>query len=106
MHGFIPRTPSFYLSRALRRTASASRPKYNGQTQGKENSVFWTGGDRIPAGGETFRTRPDRPWGPPSLLYNVNRVFPGGKVAGRGVDHPPPSSAEVKETVELYLYFP
>ena len=28
----------------------------------------WSG-DRIPVGGEIFRTRPDRPWGPPSLLY-------------------------------------
>ena len=26
-----------------------------------------------------FRTCPDRPWGPPSLLYNGDRVFPGGK---------------------------
>ena len=25
-----------------------------------------------------FRTRPDWPWGPPSLLYNGYRVFPGG----------------------------
>jgi hypothetical protein len=32
--------------------------------------------------GEIFLTRPDRPWGPPSLLYNAYRVFPGGKVAG------------------------
>jgi hypothetical protein len=30
-------------------------------------------------GGEIFRTRPDRPWDPPSLLYNGYRVFPGGK---------------------------
>ena len=30
-------------------------------------------------GGEIFRTCPDRPWGPPSLLYNGYRVFPGGK---------------------------
>ena len=29
--------------------------------------------------------------------------FPGVKRPGRGVDHPPPSSAEVKERVELYL---
>ena len=29
--------------------------------------------------------------------------FPGVKRPGRGVDHPP-SSAEVKESVELYLY--
>ena len=28
------------------------------------------------------RTRPYRPQGPPSLLYNGYRVFPGGKAAG------------------------
>ena len=34
----------------------------------------------------------------PSLLYNVCRVsFPEVKQPGRGVDHPAPSSAEVKE---------
>ena len=38
-------------------------------------------GDRIPVGGGLFRQRPDRPWGSPSLLYNVYRVFPGGKAA-------------------------
>ena len=32
--------------------------------------------------------------------------FPGVKVQGRGVDYPPPSSAEVKEREELYLYSP
>jgi len=31
--------------------------------------------------------------------------FPVGKRPGRGVDHPPPSSAEVKERVVLHLYF-
>ena len=30
--------------------------------------------------------------------------FPGLKRSGRGVDHPPPSGAEVKERVEIYLY--
>jgi hypothetical protein len=38
-------------------------------------------GDRIPVG-EIFRTRPDRPWAPPRLLYNGYRVFSGGKAAG------------------------
>jgi hypothetical protein len=32
--------------------------------------------------GEIFRTRPDRPWGLPRLIYNGYRVFPGGKAAG------------------------
>jgi hypothetical protein len=42
--------------------------------------------------------RLNRPWGPPSLLYNGHRVFPGGKVRpGRAADHSPPSSAGVLE---------
>ena len=58
-------------------------------------------------GGEVFRTSPDRPWGPPSLLYNGYRVFPGGKVRpGRDADLSPTSSAEVKSRVELHLYSP
>jgi len=32
-----------------------------------------------PGGGEIFRTCPDRPWGPASLLYNGYWVFPGDK---------------------------
>ena len=32
--------------------------------------------------------------------------FPGVKRPGRGVSHPPPSSTEVKERVDLYLYSP
>ena len=32
--------------------------------------------------------------------------FPGVKRPERGVDHPPPSSAEVKERVELYFHPP
>ena len=42
-----------------------------------------------------------------SLLYNWYWAsFPGIKWPGRGVDHPPPSGAEVKETVQLYLFSP
>jgi len=29
--------------------------------------------------GQIFRTSPNRPWGPPSLLYNGYQVFPEGK---------------------------
>ena len=57
--------------------------------------------------GEIFRTRSDGPWGPPSLLCNGYRVcLPGVKRPERGVYHPPLSSDEVKERVELYLYSP
>ena len=35
-------------------------------------------GVRIPVGREIFRTRPDRPWGPPSLLSQMGTgSFPG-----------------------------
>jgi hypothetical protein len=39
--------------------------------------------------GEIFRTHRERPWGPPSHLYNEYRVSsPGLKRSGRGVNHP------------------
>ena len=48
--------------------------------------------------GTRFSARPHLPWGPPSLLYNGYRVFPGGKVRpGRAADHSPPPSAAVME---------
>jgi hypothetical protein len=57
----------------------------------------WTVRDRIPVR-TRFSARPDQPWGPPSLLYNGYRVFPGSKVGpGRAVDHSPHSSAAVME---------
>jgi len=55
-------------------------------------------------GGEIFRTCPDRPWGPLSLLYNGYRFFPVDKDRpGRDADPSPPSSAVGHERVELYL---
>ena len=58
-------------------------------------------------GGEISRTCPDRPWGPPSLLCNGYRDFPGGKERpGRDADPSPPSSAVGLARVELYLYSP
>ena len=46
--------------------------------------------------GEIFRTCPDRPWGPTSLLYNGYTVFPGDKERPeRDADPSPPSSAVV-----------
>jgi hypothetical protein len=84
------------------------------KTVGRDSSVGITTAYRLDGpgiesrlGGEIFRTSPDRPWGPPSILYDGYRVFPGGKVRpGRDTDPSPPSSAEVKNRVELYLYSP
>ena len=59
-----------------------------------------------PGGGEIFCTHPDRPLGPPSLLYNGYRVsFPGVKWLGCGIDHPPHLVSRLKK-VELYLSSP
>jgi len=39
--------------------------------------------------------------------YTMGTIsFPGVKPPGHGTEHPPPSSAGVKERVELYLYSP
>jgi len=60
--------------------------------------------DRIPVGGEIFRTCPDRPCGPLSLLYNRYRVFPWSKERpGRDADPSPPSSAVV---LPLWVVWP
>ena len=54
-------------------------------------------------GGNILRNRPDRPWGPSSLLYKGCRVsFPVVKRPGRGADRPPLSRVEVKERLQLY----
>jgi len=64
----------------------------------------WTVRGSNPCGSEVFRTRLDRPWGPPSLLYNGYRLFHGGKATGSWRWPPTTCSAEVKERVKLYLH--
>ena len=50
----------------------------------------WTVRGSNHGGGEIFRTCPDRPWGPPSLLCNGHRVFLGGEErTGRDADPSP-----------------
>ena len=66
---------------------------------------YWTVRGSNPVSGEIFHTRPYRIWGPPSLMYNGYLVsFPGSKRPERDAYHPPSSSAQVKERVELCLY--
>jgi hypothetical protein len=58
-------------------------------------------------GGEIFRTSPDQPWGPPSLLYNGYRLFPGGrKRPGRDADPLALLVPRSKKRAQLYLYCP
>jgi len=65
-------------------------------------TMGWTVQGLNPSGGNIFCTCPAQTWGPPILLFSGNRVLR----PGRGVDHSAPSSAEVKERVELLWAIP
>jgi hypothetical protein len=56
--------------------------------------------------GEIFRTVQTGPGVHPASYTMRTGLIRGEKRVGCGVNHPPPSSAEVKERVELYLYSP
>ena len=79
---------------------------------GRDSSVgiatrmSWTVPESNPGGDEIFRTRPDRPWVPLSLLYSGYRVFPRSKAAGAWRWPPTPISAQVEGRVELYICSP
>ena len=57
---------------------------------------------------EIFRTCPDRPWGPPTLLYKGFRVFARVKRPVCVVDHPSLSSVEFKGSrgIPLHPFWP
>jgi hypothetical protein len=78
--GFSPNTSVFALSVSWAAIAQSVQLLATG----------WTVRGSNPSGAEIFRSRPDRPWVPPSLLYNGYRVsFLVVKRPGRDVDHPP-----------------
>jgi hypothetical protein len=63
-------------------------------------------GDRIPMGARFSIRVQTGPVAHPLSYTMGSGSFPGVKRPARGVHLPPPSSTEVKERVELYLYFP
>ena len=63
-------------------------------------------GDRIPVGASFSAPIQIGPGAHPASYTIGTGSFPGVKQPGRGVDNPLPSSAEVKERLELYLYSP
>ena len=63
-------------------------------------------GDRIPVGARFSAPVQTGPAAHPASNTMGIGYFQGVKRPGRCVDHPPPSSTEVKERVELYLYSP
>jgi len=78
-----------------------------GQLSQYSNSL-WVGRsrDRIPVGARFFAPVQI---GSEATLASYTKgtgSFLGVKWLGRGIDHPPPSSAEVTERVELHIYSP
>ena len=63
-------------------------------------------GDRIPVGARLSPPVQTGPGAHPASYTMGIGSFPGVKRPGRGVDHPPPSSAEVEGRVELYICSP
>jgi len=67
-------------------------------------------GVRFPAGSGTlslrYRVHTGSGAHPTSYPVGMGGYFSGGKLQWREADHSPPPIAEVKECVELYLYFP
>ena len=84
--------PAKYTSFNLRRELTET---WLDRSVGMRRTVRRSNPDR----GEILRKRPDLSWDPP-------RSSPGVKGPRRGVDHSPPSSAEVKERIRLYLQSP
>jgi len=72
---------------------------------GRDNTVGTTRhGLNVP--GIESRWGQVRPWGHPTSCIMGIGPFPGVKRPGGGIDHPYPSSADVKDRVALYLYSP
>jgi hypothetical protein len=63
----------------------------------------WSG-DRIPVGEIFYTPIQTGPGAHPNSCTTDTGSFLGVKRPGRGINHQPPSSTEVKERVELYLY--
>jgi len=59
--------------------------------------------DRIPLRARFFAPAQNGPGAQPAPCNGHRVSFPRLNLPGRGLDHPPPSRAEVKERVELYL---
>ena len=75
---------------------------------GRDSDLLRAGrsGDRIPVEARLSEPFQTGPGAYPASYTMGTGSFPGVKRPERGVDHSPPSSAEVKERVELYLYSP
>jgi hypothetical protein len=79
-HAFLRRGSKIICPMLVTRKTTGQKGQNRQNGQKRSNMVQEK--KKNPGGGEIFRTRPDRRWGPPILLYNGYRVFSGGKAAG------------------------
>jgi hypothetical protein len=82
--------------------------KYGPGERSRYSDLLWAGrsGDPDPLEAKFLTTvKPTQEPTQPPIQW-VQGLFLGVKRPERGVDHPPPSSADVKERVEVYLHFP
>ena len=86
------RGPLKFLDGPLHQSCAPQRSRYS--------DWLWAGrsGDRTPVGVRFSAPVHTEPGGPPSLLYNGYRVFPGSKERlGSGADPSPPCNAVAKK---------
>jgi hypothetical protein len=103
-HSYHLKIPFYLFFPSFPGSSPSSRPfKTNAHPNYTHTQIYGThihihGRGSNPGESEIFRTRPDRLWGPPSLLYNAYRVsLSGVKRPGRDVNLPPHLAPRLKK---------
>ena len=73
--------PLLYLLLSSKHLPLAHKKTYIAHSLERLATSWMVRGSNPGGGTRFFRTRPDRPWGPPTHLYNGYWVFPGSKAA-------------------------
>ena len=79
---------------------------FQSMSQIRSSYIYIRSGDRTPVAARFSVPVQTRPGAHPASYTMGTGSFPGVKRPGRGVEHPPPCSAEVEGRVELYHYSP
>jgi hypothetical protein len=99
-------TNTWYPGVSMYRVNNYNKFKYINLSQYSDSLQVGQSRDRIPVEARFSTTVHTGPGAHPASYTMGTRYLPRVKWPGRGADHPPPSSAEFKERVELYLYSP
>jgi hypothetical protein len=99
------RTPVILYTQDHVKIRDVSDPIKNHRFQSLPSQLFSPrrSGDRISCGGRFSAPGKTGPGANPASCTMGTGSVPGVKRPGRGVHHPPPSNAEVKQRTELYV---